>query len=43
MRLEPRYLVVGGIVAAFALYFIVSAVAGGHGAKAKATTALTMK
>ena len=39
MRLEPRYLVVGGIVAAFALYFIVSAVAGGHGAKAKATTA----
>ena len=37
MRLEPRYLVVGGIVAAFALYFIVSAVVSGHGAKAKAT------
>ena len=37
MRLEPRYLVVGGIVAAFALYFLVSALAGGHGAKAKAT------
>ena len=39
MRLEPRVLVVGGIVAAFALYFVVSALVGGHGAKAKATAA----
>src|SRR4051812_49391029 len=31
MRMEPRYLVVGAIVAAFALYFIASAVInGGH-------------
>ena len=37
MRLEPRYLVVGGIVAVFALYFIVSAVInGGHKATAAA-------
>ncbi len=26
MRLEPRYMVVGGILAVFALYFVVSAV-----------------
>ncbi len=42
MRLEPRYLVVGGIVAAFALYFIVSALVGGHGAKAKAAAPVTI-
>lgn len=36
MRLEPRYLVVGGIVAAFALYFVVSGVLGSHGQGAKA-------
>ncbi len=36
MRLEPRYMVVAGIVAAFALYFVVSAVLGGHGHAAKA-------
>ena len=35
MRLEPRYLVVLGIGAAFALYFIVSALASGHGHAAK--------
>ena len=36
MRLQPRYLVVLGIVAAFALYFLVSALVNGrsHGAKA---------
>ena len=36
MRLEPRVLVVLGIAAVFGLYFVVSAVVGGHGAKAKA-------
>ena len=30
MRLEPRYMVVGGIIAAFALYFIVSGILTGH-------------
>ena len=37
MRLEPRYMVVGGILAAFALYFAVSALLGGHSHAAKAT------
>jgi multidrug efflux system membrane fusion protein len=37
MRLEPRYMVVGGIVGVFALYFVVSAVLGGHGHAAKAS------
>ena len=37
MRIEPRYMVVGGIIAAFALYFIVSALLNGHhAAKAEA-------
>jgi multidrug efflux system membrane fusion protein len=36
MRLEPRFMVVIGIVAAFGLYFVVSAVVGGHGHAAKA-------
>jgi multidrug efflux system membrane fusion protein len=36
MRLEPRYMVVVGIVGAFALYFLVSAIVGGHGHAAKA-------
>ncbi len=36
MRLEPRYMVVGGILAVFALYFVVSAVVGGHDHAAKA-------
>lgn len=39
MRLEPRYLVVGGIVAAFALYFLVSAIVSGHGRGAKPAAA----
>jgi multidrug efflux system membrane fusion protein len=40
MRLEPRYLVVGGIVAAFALYFLVSGlINAGHAHAAKAATA----
>jgi multidrug efflux system membrane fusion protein len=39
MRLEPRYLVVGGIVAAFALYFIVTGLSNGHDQGAKAAAA----
>jgi len=39
MRIEPRFMVVGAILGVFALYFVASAVLGGHGHGAKAAAA----